>query len=86
MNEKITRLLQQEKAFPTGALAKLFADNLKEWRDARGLTQKQTALKLAVPISTYANWEQGRREPSLFGYYNIMCAFDIDANDLFFGV
>lgn len=44
---------------------KLFCDNLKTIRKGKGLSQKQVALKLGVVESCYANWEQGRTEPSI---------------------
>lgn len=63
--------------------AKNFGAHLRELRKERQYTQQDVALKLRVPISTYANWEQGRREPSLYDLYNIMLVFKIDANILF---
>ncbi|HET9377178.1 MAG TPA: helix-turn-helix domain-containing protein [Chthoniobacterales bacterium] len=36
---------------------------LKSWRTAKGLTQKQAAERLNVPLSTYRNWEQKRNQP-----------------------
>ena len=60
-----------------------FGAHLRELRKERQLTQQDVALSLRVPISTYANWEQGRREPSLYDLYNIMFVFKIDANILF---
>jgi DNA-binding transcriptional regulator YiaG len=36
---------------------------LKAWRAAAGLTQAAAAAVLAVPLRTYQEWEQGRREP-----------------------
>ena len=44
---------------------KLFCENLKNIRKEKGLSQKQVALKLNVVESCYANWEQGRTEPSI---------------------
>ena len=44
---------------------KLFCENLKNIRKEKGLSQKQVALKLGVVESCYANWEQGRTEPSI---------------------
>ena len=42
-----------------------FCKNLREVRKSNGLTQKQVATKLNVVESCYANWEQGRTEPSI---------------------
>ena len=43
----------------------IFGKRLQEFRKELKLTQKQMSEKLFVAESTYANWEQGRREPSL---------------------
>ncbi len=60
-----------------------FGRKLKELRNEKGLTQKDIAEAVGVAISTYANWEQGRREPSIFDIYGLMEAFQVDANELF---
>jgi transcriptional regulator with XRE-family HTH domain len=39
---------------------------LKQWREASGLTQAQAAARLRVSVRTYRNWEQGVRMPSAF--------------------
>ena len=44
---------------------KIFCHNLKTTRKLSDLTQKQVAEKLGVVESCYANWEQGRTEPSI---------------------
>ena len=61
----------------------IFSDRLKELRDEKNYSQKTVAKKLGVPVSTYANWEQGRREPSIYDIYNLLWVFGIEANDLF---
>lgn len=63
--------------------SKKFGKNLCSLREQEGLTQKQFADMLCVAVSTYANWEQGRREPDL--YYLMMLAhhLKIDMNTLF---
>ncbi len=43
----------------------IFCKNLKEARKLRNLTQKEVARELGVVESCYANWEQGRSEPSI---------------------
>ena len=40
-----------------------FAEQLRDWRTRRGYTQEQAAAWLRVPLRTYQEWEQGRREP-----------------------
>ena len=47
------------------SMDKQFCENLKSARKFCNLTQKQVAEKLDVVESCYANWEQGRTEPSI---------------------
>lgn len=61
----------------------IFCENLKELRNEKGWSQKTTAKKLGVPVSTYANWEQGRREPSIYDIFNFLWVFEITADELF---
>jgi transcriptional regulator with XRE-family HTH domain len=60
-----------------------FGNQLKELRLEHGFTQKQTAHILFVAESTYANWEQGRREPSLLHLHGLVAVYGIDFNTLF---
>lgn len=48
------------------SVAIIFGKRLQEIRKEMQLTQKQMADNLMVAESTYANWEQGRREPNLW--------------------
>ncbi len=61
----------------------IFCKHLKEIREERGMSQSKIAKKLGCAVSTYANWEQGRREPSILDLYKLMWVFEIDANELF---
>lgn len=61
----------------------IFSERLQTLRKEKNYSQKTVARKLGVPVSTYANWEQGRREPSIYDIYNLMWVFEIDANELF---
>lgn len=61
----------------------IFSERLKELREERRLSQKEVAEKLGCAVSTYANWEQGRREPSIYDIFNLMWVYEIDANELF---
>ncbi len=83
MNKNLQTLIEAEKAQYTGTLIARFAKHLKQLREETDLSQKEFAKKLGVPESTYANWEQGRREPSIFDIYNLLYTFDIEANELF---
>ncbi len=42
-----------------------FKANLKDIRTARGLTQKDLAIKLNVSDRTVSSWESGRTEPNM---------------------
>ena len=61
-----------------------FVKRLKELREEKKLSQKSIAEKLGIPVSTYANWEQGRREPCIEDIYKILNVLQIEANDLFY--
>ena len=56
---------------------------MKDLRAEKRLSQKTVSEKLGVAPSTYANWEQGRREPSLYDIVNLLSVFEIEANELF---
>ena len=60
-----------------------FIKRLKELRKSMSLTQSEVAKQLGVPKSTYANWKQGRTEPSIKDIFNLIKFFEISANDLF---
>ncbi len=60
-----------------------FSARLKEIREDKKLSQKDIAVKLGCAVSTYADWEQGRTEPSIYDIFNLLLVFDIDANELF---
>lgn len=42
----------------------MFDDRLKRLREARGLTQEQTADNLGIPLRTYRSYETDTREPN----------------------
>ena len=56
-------------------LASNFKVKLRDFRLERKLSQKMFAEILSIPHSTYANWEQGRREPSIYEIYKILILF-----------
>ena len=49
-----------------------FSQRLKEIRLDKKLTLKQVSSMLNIPLTTYANYEQGVREPSL-STLNALC-------------
>ena len=61
---------------------KLFCENLKAIRREKGLSQKQVALRIGVVESCYANWEQGRTEPSISMLRKLCEIFIINIDEL----
>lgn len=64
---------------------KKFCNNLRCVRKDCFLTQKQVADKLGVVESCYANWEQGRTEPSIDSLRKLGKIFKIDIESLING-
>ena len=64
---------------------KKFCENLKSARRACAFTQKTVAEKLGVVESCYANWEQGRTEPSVENIRKLCEIFDVTADELING-
>ncbi|MGN1052510.1 MAG: helix-turn-helix transcriptional regulator [Candidatus Scatosoma sp.] len=62
-----------------------FCRNLKSARKSCNLTQKQVAIRLNVVESCYANWEQGRTEPSIEMLRKLGVVLSVDVNDLING-
>ena len=87
MNQKLKKTLQkmqdEEHKQRVELYKDIFSEKLRTLREERNYTQKTIAKKLGIPVSTYANWEQGRREPSIFDIFNIMSVYEIEANELF---
>lgn len=79
----LRQLMEEERKNRIELFKDIFSERLKDLRQEKQLSQKSLADKLGVPVSTYANWEQGRREPSIYDIYNLLWVFDIEANDLF---
>lgn len=61
---------------------KIFCENLKSARKANNYTQKQMAIKLGVVESCYANWEQGRTEPSINMLRKLSAILNITTDEL----
>ena len=64
-------------------VSEIFSNRLKFLRSEKKLSQKQVADKIGIPVSTYANWEQGRREPSIVDIYKLISVLEIQPNELF---
>lgn len=61
----------------------IFKEKLKELRQERRFSQRTIAEALDIAVSTYANWEQGRTEPSIYDIYRLIEIYGIEANELF---
>ena len=64
---------------------KTFCNNLKNCRRYAGKTQKEIAEELGVVESCYANWEQGRTEPSISSLRKLSVILDVSLDDLIKG-
>ena len=64
---------------------KKFCQNLKAARAQSGMTQKQIATLLGVVESCYANWEQGRTEPSVTMLRTLCNTLNVTADELLNG-
>lgn len=62
-----------------------FCNNLKAARKECGYTQKEVAVRLGVVESCYANWEQGRTEPSIESLRNLGDILKVDLETLING-
>ena len=62
-----------------------FCKNIKSIRRLCNFTQKQVAIRLGVVESCYANWEQGRTEPSIEMLRKLGVIFNIDMETLING-
>ena len=66
-----------------------FAENLKQLRKEKGISQKDVAKAIGVTISAYSNYEQGLREPSnqilvsLCKYYDVTADYLLGLEDEF---
>ena len=58
---------------------------MKAVRKQTGMTQKQVSVRLGVVESCYANWEQGRTEPSISSLRTLCVVFGVTADDLLNG-
>ena len=57
---------------------------IKALRTERGLKQRQVAKDLNIPYSTYSNYENNNREPSLYTITQIAHYFDVTIDELIF--
>ena len=59
-----------------------FANNLRNLRDQRGLTQTQLAKKLHINVKSVKNWENGLSYPNIESLFTVMHTFHISADAL----
>jgi transcriptional regulator with XRE-family HTH domain len=64
------------------ALASRFARNIKQLREARGLTQQQMAKIAGVPRATWANLESGDANPTLSVLHRVAMALQLSIEEL----
>lgn len=62
-----------------------FCNNLKCARKYVNMTQRQVAGSLGVVESCYANWEQGRTEPSIEMLRKLSAVLKVDLDTLING-
>lgn len=74
---------EQAEIPETFSIAKHVGQNLKVVRVENGFTQKQVADDLGIPVSTYANFEQGRNELNYDFLVVLRAYFGLDLNKLF---
>jgi transcriptional regulator with XRE-family HTH domain len=58
-------------------------DSIRKLRIKAGFTQKEMAKELGIPYSTYSNYENNNRTPSIDTLSSIAQKLEIDINDLF---
>lgn len=59
-----------------------FKENIRELRKESGLTQKQLAIKVDIPETTYQAYELGRNEPSLDTLTKLADVFEVSIDYL----
>ena len=79
----LDQIMNEERENRIELFKDIFSQRLKDIRKEKRLSQNAVANKLGCAVSTYANWEQGRTEPSVYDIFNLLWVFDIEANELF---
>ncbi len=77
------QIINQDMNIFINTISYNFGSRIRRLRREYDLTQKQVAEKLLISESTYANWEQGRREPSLLHLLLLTRVFEISLDELF---
>ena len=63
-------------------MSMLFADNLRELRTEKNLSQRELAQRMFVTRSTVAHWESGRRLPDASMIYRLAECLDVNVDRL----
>ena len=63
-------------------MSKLFADNLRELRTEKNLTQRELAQRMFVTRSTVTHWESGRSLPDVRMIYRLADCLDVNVDRL----
>src|SRR5436309_10585753 len=63
-------------------LAVHLAQNVRQLRDARGMTQQQMARIAGLPRATWANLESGAANPTLTVLYRVAAALQVSIEEL----
>lgn len=74
-----TKIIQNEQI-----VLRSFGKNLKEAREAQGLSISEVSVKLGIERTSYYKYENGSRFPKPEMIYAIMDTLKVDANTLFF--
>lgn len=58
------------------------ADNLKKYREASGISQREVAKQIGVANTSYYAWEQGKSKPKQENLLKLTVLFDVTLADL----
>lgn len=59
-----------------------FGERLKQFREARGLTQEQLAIAIGVAKTTVTGYERGNREPDVAKIKKLAAALGVSGDEL----
>lgn len=59
-----------------------FQENLKKYRERKGISRRELAGILGVTVQTYGAYENGKREPNLDKLIKIAAALHVSIDDL----
>ncbi len=71
-----------EKNDPRDRISANLADNLRQLREARGLTQQQLAKIAGLPRPTWGNLESGAANPTIAVLVKVASALQVSVEEL----